>query len=110
MNNYIQDGKSISYKNQSGSKINGGDLVVMGKICGVAVADIENGEIGGVVLEGVFELPKKTKSDVVALGDQLVYDSGIKVITAASTLPIVSVGHAVEPSAATDETVIVKLG
>lgn len=110
MINIINDGDVIQYANATGSKINSGDLVPIGKFCGVAITDIENGATGSVSVKGQFVLNKKTKTDVIAVGDQLVYDSGVKVISAATTLPIVRVGYAVKASAATEETVDVLLG
>ena len=110
MKNTISNGNTIEWTNGTGSTVTSGSVVAIGKFCGVAVADIKNGETGAVCVEGIFELPKKTKSDVVAVGDQLIYNSGIKVISAGTTLPIIKVGYAVKASAATDDNVIVKLG
>lgn len=110
MVNIINDGNVIQFTNSTGSKISSGAVVVIGKFCGVAMTDIENGATGSVSVKGQFILPKKTKTDVIAVGDQLVYDSGIKVISAATTLPIVRVGYATKASTATEETVNVLLG
>ncbi len=110
MNNAISKGNVIEYTNSTGSKINSGAVVAIGKFCGVAVTDIANGATGAVAVEGIFKVTKKTKTDVINLGDHLVYSSGVKVASAASTLDAVTVGYAVKASAATDEDVVVKLG
>jgi len=73
MQNYIQDGKTIDYTN-GGSAISSGDVVVVGKIIGVAVGDIANGETGVLAIEGVFDLPK-VDAAVIAQGKNVIWDA-----------------------------------
>ena len=112
MNNVVNDGNVIEYTNGTGSKINSGAVVVIGKFCGVAVADIENGATGAVAIEGVFDLPKKTTTDTMAVGDAIKNDSGLVKVAGSAGLTIgkdVIVGYAVQASSSATETVRVKL-
>lgn len=112
MNNAVSKGNVIEYTNGTGSKINAGAVVVIGKFCGVAVTDIAAGATGAVAVEGVFDIEKKTSSDTMAVGDHISYNSGVvKTGTAGVTLgKDVIVGYCVKASTGTDETVRVKLG
>lgn len=56
---FIQNGKVIDFANSTGSTILSGAGVVVGSLFGVATGDILDGDTGGVVLEGVVELPVK---------------------------------------------------
>lgn len=68
---YIQKGDVIDYT--AGSAISSGDLIVMGNIVGVALADIANGAVGPVAIEGVFVVPKVSAA-VFAVGEKLILD------------------------------------
>jgi predicted RecA/RadA family phage recombinase len=112
MNNTVCDGNIIEYTNSTGSKINSGAVVVMGKFCGVAVADIPNGATGAVAVEGVFDLPKKTTTDTMAVGDALSYNSGVVKVAGSTGITIgkdVIVGYAVQASSSASTTVRAKL-
>ena len=110
MDNKIQEGNVITYAN-SGSAISSGDLVVMGNFCGVAVTDIASGASGSVAIEGVYELTKKTLTDVVAVGDIMKDDTGPVVVSAGTDLVGADIiGRAVEASSSATATVNVKLG
>jgi predicted RecA/RadA family phage recombinase len=56
--NKINDGKTIVYTAPAGQPVKGGDLVVVGTVAGVAVADIAENATGVLEAEGVFELDK----------------------------------------------------
>ena len=51
---YVQEGKSLDYKNGSGTDILAGDVVIMGSRAGVAGTDIPVGLTGSIHMEGVF--------------------------------------------------------
>lgn len=68
---YKQPGVVIDYT--AGADISSGDVVKMGNILGVALADIANGETGSVQIEGVFELPKVSGA-VITQGESLTWD------------------------------------
>lgn len=70
--NFIQRGSVWDYT-PSGSSVSSGDVVVMGAVLGVALADIADGATGAVQVDGVFSLPKVTAA-VVAQGETVVWD------------------------------------
>jgi len=111
MLNQIDSGAVISYTNATGTAIVAGDVVVLGLMCGIAIVDIADGASGNVSITGQYNLTKKTLTDVVAMGDILVADDGVKVITAGTTIvDAVIIGRATEASAATDAEIACKLG
>lgn len=110
MINQVNSGEVVMYSN-SGSAISAGDIVVMGKICGIAINDIPaTTGVGAVAIKGCFRLTKKTASDVIAQGTVLVYDSGVEAASAASTLDAVIVGHAAAAAGTASTTVDAILG
>lgn len=112
MKNAVQDGNVIEYTNGTGAKILSGAVVVIGKFCGVAVTDIENGATGAVAVEGVFDLPKKTSTDTMAVGDALSYNSGVVKVAGSTGVTIgkdVIVGYAIQASSSASTTVRAKL-
>lgn len=71
--NYVQEGKVIDYTN-GGSALSSGDVVVIGQLIGVCLADIANGETGSVQIGGVFNLPK-VDAAVIAQGESVIWDA-----------------------------------
>lgn len=70
---FVQPGKVLQYAN-SGSAIAAGDVVVIGKILGVALVDIAaTSGVGSVMIDGVFTLPKVTTA-VIPQGSHLLWD------------------------------------
>ena len=63
MENKLQDANVITYSNGTGSDISAGDVVPIGKFCGVAVTDIDNGASGAVAITGAYKLTKKTATE-----------------------------------------------
>lgn len=110
MINQIDSGVVVSYTNATGSDIAAGAVVVMGKMCGIAIVDIANGATGNVSIKGKYKLTKKTATDVIAQGTVLVYDAGVEAASAASTLDAVIVGHAGAASSSASTTVDAILG
>jgi predicted RecA/RadA family phage recombinase len=84
MKNYVQDGDRLTYTNGSGSTITSGTGVLVGLRVGIATADIANGAIGTLAMEGVFTLPKLS-TDVVAQGALLYWDNTNKRLTVTTT-------------------------
>lgn len=68
----LQIGNVINYT--AGADIASGDLVVMGHTLGIALADIANGAVGPVAVEGVFEGVPKVSAAVFAQGEKLILD------------------------------------
>lgn len=116
--NYWQKGNSIDYKNTTDTKIEAGTVVSLGSRVAIAGADIIPGEVGSLVTEGVFEVPKEVESEI-AVGAQVYLGSTGVILTAsttegegddAETTTYTPVGWAVEAAAANATSVKVKIG
>lgn len=79
MTNLIQDGSILTVAAPSGG-VASGQLVVVGKIIGVAAGLAAEGINVEVATEGVFELPKVT-ADTVTVGEALYWDSSASKLT-----------------------------
>ena len=88
--NYVSTGKTVPYANSSGSTIAGGTLVPVGRMVGVAVADIADGTTGDVAIEGVWNVAKVSGADIT------IYES--------TTLDVSQTPDAMEDAAATPAT------
>ncbi|MVB11072.1 hypothetical protein CAFE_17740 [Caprobacter fermentans] len=106
MANYVQPGKIINYKNDTGANIAYGDVVVLSSRIGVAECGIANGEIGSVGLEGVYEFPAETTA-AFAVGQKIYWDDANKRLTA--TEGTIFAGIAVEAKASADDFALVKM-
>lgn len=102
---YVQRGESLDYQNATSSPIEAGDIITLGTRIGIAGCDIPAGETGSVEVTGVFLIPKKTATDVIAQGDALYYSSGA---TKDNSGGIV-IGYAAAASAKDEKTVAAKL-
>lgn len=80
MKNFIQKGEVVNYTNSTGSDIDSGAVVVIGKLLGIAVTDIADTETGAVKLEGVYELAKTT-SLIITQGDEVFWNTSTKKVT-----------------------------
>lgn len=69
--NYVSAGDVIQFT--AGADISSGDVVVIGKILGVALQDIANGATGSVAIRGRFNCPKVSAA-VIAQGESLTWD------------------------------------
>lgn len=58
MKNGIRSGQTMTWTNGTAADVKSGDVVVVGSLVGVAVADIAVGETGELGLTGVKSLPK----------------------------------------------------
>jgi len=75
MDTFIKNAHRITYSN-AGTAISAGDVVVMGTLLGIAVADIAaTSGVGEVEIDGVHDLDAKT-SDAWVIGAQIYWDSG----------------------------------
>lgn len=72
-NNYLKPGNIIDWTNGTGTAVVSGQVVVIGKLLGVALVDIANGASGSVQIEGVFSVPKVSAA-VIAAGENLTWD------------------------------------
>lgn len=73
MDNYINDGNTVSYTNATGSTIPSGRLVATGHILGFAITDIPNGATGTLRIKGRGIAPKVAAA-VFTVGEKLVFD------------------------------------
>ena len=105
MKNYIQTGENITITAASvGASGNG---LLLGKLFGVLMADVEVGEDVELKLVGVFELPK-TEAQAWAVGAAIYWDDTNKVCTTTATSNT-KIGHAVEVAANPSTVGIVRL-
>ncbi len=73
-NTHIQDGKTLTYTNGTGSAIAAGAPVVVGNQIGVAAVDIANGETGELFMTGVHKLPKTGGAGAITQGSAPIFD------------------------------------
>jgi len=71
--NFVQPGEVMDWTNGTGSAVVSGQVVVCGKILGVALVAIANGAVGSVQVSGVFTVPKVTAA-VIPQGSNLLWD------------------------------------
>ena len=91
--NIIQPGDTLTVTAPAGG-VTSGDAVEINSLFGVAAFDAVAGDPVEVTVAGVFELPK-VSTDVVAVGDTLLWDSGqAKLTTDDSTVANLKVGYA----------------
>jgi predicted RecA/RadA family phage recombinase len=78
MKNFIQSGRTLTLL--AAAAVQSGEAVLVGKIFGVAVANVGAGATGEFTTEGVFELPA-LGTDVAAQGAILYWDAANKRLT-----------------------------
>ncbi|MFC7777723.1 capsid cement protein [Pantoea endophytica] len=102
--NYLQDGKTLTFiadvRYQSGDMVRLKDRIV------IAVTDIDKGEVGTGLTEGVFTLPKKPDVSIVQGSRVCMIDNLIDNI---SDVNKDSIGIAWESSASGASRIAVKL-
>lgn len=112
--NYIQEGRIVPFT--AGADIVSGQVVVVGSLVGVSMADVANGKTGQMAVEGVFDIPAAAAAITVgapvywdADGDPYggTADSGAATATATDNILM---GHAIAAKGLNGGTVRVKLG
>lgn len=100
----------IDYDNSSGSAIVSGQLVQVGELHGIAVADIAVGASGVLALEGIFTVPKLTAAagDATTLGGPVYFSAG-SVSGSDSSGTRKKCGHAMAVAAQAATTVSIRL-
>lgn len=81
--NYVQPGKALTVTAPSGG-VSSGDVVLLGKLLGIAAHDADGGDPVAIEVEGVFDVAKKS-TDVVTVGAILYWDSANSEFTLTST-------------------------
>lgn len=104
----VQTGEVIDYTNTGTETIAVGDIVVLGKMCGVAEIAIPSSEIGTVSITKVWEVPSVSGASF-SPGDALYWDATTKKATQTATnnTPL---GVCIAPKAAGGTKTRVKIG
>lgn len=105
MKNFVQAGRTLSVP--APYDVAAGDLVVVGKLFGVAAYDADTGELVEIDTEGVFTLPK-TSAQAWTVGVAVYWDSENKSVTTAASGNTL-IGHAVGAAANPSATGVVRL-
>jgi predicted RecA/RadA family phage recombinase len=105
MKNFIEDGKVLNYK-VTGAAVKSGDIVIAGKLVGIAVTDGAVGDIIAVAIDGVYSLPKASGALAQGAAAYVITADGTITGTATSNTFI---GYVWKAAAAGDATVEVKL-
>ena len=103
---YVQRGDAIDHTPMA--DVAAGDVVVVGKLVGVAKLDIKAGELGALALTGVYEMTKNA-GVAFAVGMEVAWDAANRKAVAAGTSGSVKIGHAVALTSAVETTVFVRL-
>ena len=103
---YVQRGDAIDHTPMA--DVAAGDMVVLGKLVGVAKLDIKAGELGALALTGVYEVAKASGT-AFAAGMEVGWNPTDKKAVAAGASGSVKMGHAVALAGAADPTVFVRL-
>lgn len=106
MKNFIQTGVNLTIP--APAIIVSGDVIVVGKLTGIAAADAAVGADLDVVTEGVFALPK-IAANVFAVGDSVYYKAADKLVTSTASGNTL-IGYATAAAAAGAASVNVKIG
>ena len=112
--NYVQDGRVIPFT--AAADVVSGQVVVVGSLVGVSLADVANGATGQMAVEGVFDIPAATAAINAgaavywdADGDPVGGTSGSGAATATDTANTL-MGYALATKGSGGGTVRVKLG
>ena len=73
MQNFIQNGQTMTYTNGDSATIESGGVVLVGNLIGIAKGKIIANATGVLSMEGVFELPKASAA-VIAQGALVQWD------------------------------------
>jgi len=104
MKNLVQKGDVLSLTAQTA--IEGGQIVEIGAIVGVAAGDADNGEQFDLHTVGVFRLPK-VPTDVITVGEELYTDGDV--VGEQDTSLTTKIGVAVEAAGNGATSVAVRL-
>lgn len=110
MANYVQKGEVMNYTNAGQTTIGYHDVVPLGTRIGVALAPIAVGDVGGVSVVGVWEVPADTAATFAA-GDAVYWDTvNNKAVKATGENIIPTGGYAFEAKANGAAVVLAKIG
>ncbi len=105
---FVQHGEVIDY--QPPADVHSNDVIAVGSLVGVAAADIPANQIGALIIEGVFDLPKVAGA-AITVGQKLnwIAASAGFGAAAAGAGGVTGAAVAVAPAASADTVVRVKL-
>lgn len=106
MKNYLEEGSVVPYTIPSSTTIVPGDVVIIGKMIGIAKSGGTEADVISVCLEGVYELPKDAPL-VITKGDKVFWSVANSEVTKTVTDVPLGIAWASAVSAAT--TVEVRL-
>ena len=102
---YVQRGDAIDYTPEAA--VNAGDIVILGKLVGIAKLDIAAGELGALAVTGVYEIAKG--GTAFAAGSLVAWNPTTRQAVAGGTSGATNIGHCVALASATEPTVFVRL-
>lgn len=73
--NYVEDGNTMDWTNDTGENVASGALIVVGDLCGIAASDIADDADGVLLMTGVFSVPKDN-TKALSQGDKVYVASG----------------------------------
>jgi len=104
--NYVQRGEVIDIKNSGGLPIRTGTVVNLTTRIGIAAADTPVGQIGGVHVIGIFDIPAVT-TEAFTVGQEVYWNGAYITSNTTSTIPA---GWIVEPKTTSKAIARVKIG
>jgi predicted RecA/RadA family phage recombinase len=104
--NFIREGKRLTIT--AGADLKSGDLVLVGNLATVALADIASGAKGSAATEGVWELANKNTTVAISQGQKVYRTTATGKLTNVAT-DADYVGIAWEAAAQAASTVKVKI-
>ncbi len=105
MKNFVQPGDIVAVP--APADVSSGDLVMVGKLFGVACTDAASGAAVEIKTSGVFTLPK-TSAQAWTVGAAVYWDATNSEVTTTSTSNTL-IGHAVAVAANPSATGVVRL-
>ena len=104
MKNYVQRGEVIDFT--PNVDVDSGAVVILGTLVAIAAAAVPANNVGAAVIEGVFDLPKKTGTAITA-GATLTWSVADSAFTVGAGVPGDTLGGAIAVNAAgTNDTVV----
>ena len=104
---YWQRGETLDYGNATDTKIEANTVISFGSHIGITGTDILPGELGSLVVTGVFEIDK-TATGAIEMGTEVYFDGTGITDTKGDDTPLA--GYAAQAAAASDTVILVKLG
>lgn len=109
MKNFLRSGETLTVP--APHAVAAGSGVLIGSIFGIAAGDAEQGKDVEVATVGVFEIGKAVVTEVITLGDVVLWDDATQGVTTVQgmSLGLLRIGVAVAPSGRGAATVAVRL-